>query len=202
MMLSVWFFVCAQLLLLCAPVSCANNQVPRKSKVLILGAGMAGIKAAEVLQSHGMTDFIILEGSNRIGGRLLNAKLKSGHSVNAGAQTVNQGGNWIAGLEGRGNMSENPVWTLAKRCKLSTRISDWSDNVYFIEKTGIYLNESSPEVEKTWEGIEAADDIIIGKVERGEYAGKSSYTYTRAHARAHALILICPLLSNRRQCLI
>ena len=178
MVRSVQFFVYIQFLLSCVPASCATDRVPRKSKVLILGAGMTGIKAAEVLQSHGIKDFVILEGSNRIGGRLHSAKLRSGHSVNAGAQTVNQGGNWIAGLEGRGNNSENPIWTLAKRCNLTTRTSDWNDNVYFIEKTGKYLNQSCPVVQRTWKNITAAEKTIRRKLDSNQYTGKSLSTCT------------------------
>ena len=170
MALSLRFFVCVQLLLGCVPGSYATNQVPRKSKVLILGAGMAGIKAAEVLQSHGIKDFVILEGSNRIGGRLRTAKLKNEHSVNAGAQTVNQGGNWVQGLVG--NDGENPIWTLAKRCNLTTVAWDASDIVVFIEQKGNFFNQSSPVVQRAWKNIKAADEIIHRKVDSGKYAGK------------------------------
>jgi polyamine oxidase len=168
MAISLWLVQ----LLFCVHVSLSINRQPHKSKVLVLGAGMAGIKAAEVLQSHGLKDFIILEGSNRIGGRLFNAKLRSGHSVNVGAKTVNQGGNWVQGLEGRQNFTENPIWTLAKSCNLSTKLSDFDDNIYFIEKTGQYLNESSSILEETWEKIGAAEDIISRNVILGRYAGK------------------------------
>jgi polyamine oxidase len=151
------------------PVSSVGDQKLQKSKVLILGAGMAGIKAAKVLHSHGMEDFVFLEGGNRIGGRLRNAELKSRHSVNAGAQTVNQGGNWVAGTKGRRNISENPVWTLAKNCNLSTKVSDFDDNIYFIEETGKYVDESNPIVEETWEKLDAADSIIKRKAKRDKY---------------------------------
>lgn len=40
------------------------------TKVAIIGAGIAGISAAEKLTSHGFTDFKILEATDRIGGRI------------------------------------------------------------------------------------------------------------------------------------
>ena len=39
-------------------------------KVAIIGAGISGIAAAEKLNRLGITDFILLEASDRIGGRL------------------------------------------------------------------------------------------------------------------------------------
>jgi polyamine oxidase len=162
-----------------------DQTVPHKGKVLILGAGMAGIKAAEVLHSHDMRDFIILEGNNRIGGRLHSAKLRSGHSVNAGAQTVDEGGNWVEGLKGRGNNSENPVWTLAKKCNLTTKTSNWNDNVYFIEAMGKYLNGSCPVVQNTWENITAAEKIVRRKLKRGEYPANVSLREALSDAGWH-----------------
>lgn len=133
MVSSIRFFVCVQLLYSCIPVSSTTSAGSHKSKVLILGAGMSGLKAADALQSQGIRDFILLEGSNRIGGRVLSAKLKGG-------QTVNLGVNWIQVLDGAAG--KNPVWTLAKRCNLSTKTSDFDDNVYFIEKNATFLNDS------------------------------------------------------------
>lgn len=38
--------------------------------MLILGGGMAGIAAANTLHSEGMRDFVLLEATGRIGGRV------------------------------------------------------------------------------------------------------------------------------------
>ncbi|MCL9683768.1 FAD-dependent oxidoreductase [Legionella maioricensis] len=38
-------------------------------KVIIIGAGVAGLEAAHYLQDHGITNYIILEARDRIGGR-------------------------------------------------------------------------------------------------------------------------------------
>lgn len=42
----------------------------KKSKVIIIGAGAAGIAAATKLLSNGVKDFLLLEAENRIGGRV------------------------------------------------------------------------------------------------------------------------------------
>ena len=42
----------------------------KSSKIIIIGAGIAGIAAGNMLAEAGLTDFVILEASNRIGGRI------------------------------------------------------------------------------------------------------------------------------------
>ena len=58
-----------------------------KSKVLILGAGLSGIKAAKTLMDKNITDFLILEGKDYIGGRI--------HSVPFAGLNIEAGANWI-----------------------------------------------------------------------------------------------------------
>ena len=38
--------------------------------MLVLGAGMAGISAARTLEVNGVTDFLVLEATDRVGGRM------------------------------------------------------------------------------------------------------------------------------------
>lgn len=42
--------------------------------MLILGGGMAGVAAAHTLQSQGIQDFLLLEASDHLGGRMSNIK--------------------------------------------------------------------------------------------------------------------------------
>ena len=58
-----------------------------KTKVLILGAGLSGIKAAKTLLDKGITDFLILDGKNYTGGRI--------HSVPFAGLNIEAGANWI-----------------------------------------------------------------------------------------------------------
>lgn len=39
-------------------------------KIIIIGGGMAGLSAASLLVKNGITDFKILEATNKIGGRI------------------------------------------------------------------------------------------------------------------------------------
>lgn len=47
----------------------------RKCKIIIIGAGMAGLSAANHLIKNGCSDFIVLEGRKRIGGRIVSIKI-------------------------------------------------------------------------------------------------------------------------------
>ena len=48
------------------------------AQVLILGAGLAGLGAARRLSESGITDFLILEQRDRVGGRLQAAEFGGG----------------------------------------------------------------------------------------------------------------------------
>ena len=52
--------------------------------VITLGAGVAGIQAAAQLTQQGITDFLIIEQANRIGGRMWNIEWE-GVSVELGS---------------------------------------------------------------------------------------------------------------------
>jgi len=86
----------------------------RDSKVLILGAGMAGISAGRTLQKAGIDDFIILEGTDRVGGRV---KKFDFHGTN-----VELGANWIHGF-----IPDNPLTPLAKQEKMIGLKTDYDD---------------------------------------------------------------------------
>ncbi|XP_044737394.1 spermine oxidase isoform X1 [Chrysoperla carnea] len=71
----------------------------KEVKVIIIGAGIAGLSAANHLVKNGFTDFLILEGRNRIGGRIC--------GIPIGSQKVELGANWIHGVLG------NPIFEFA-----------------------------------------------------------------------------------------
>lgn len=47
----------------------------KKCKIIIIGAGMAGLSAANHLIQNGMNDFVVLEARKRIGGRIVSIKV-------------------------------------------------------------------------------------------------------------------------------
>ncbi|KAJ8683677.1 hypothetical protein QAD02_019469 [Eretmocerus hayati] len=72
---------------------------PSSCKVLIIGAGMAGLSAANHLMKNAEPDFLIVEACSRIGGRIISADI--------GDKKVELGANWIHGVLG------NPIFELA-----------------------------------------------------------------------------------------
>ena len=77
--------------------------------VLVLGAGIAGVSAAKTLAEHNITNFIILEAGNRIGGRVKSVVLNSTNT------RVELGANWIQGIDPN-NPMKHPLWKIVDRC--------------------------------------------------------------------------------------
>ncbi|XP_022898010.1 polyamine oxidase 1-like [Olea europaea var. sylvestris] len=94
---------------------------PNRFSVIIVGAGISGISAAKVLAENGVDDVVILEATDRIGGRIRKEEF--------GGVTVELGAGWIAGVGGK---QSNPVWELAHQSNLRTFLSDYSNARYNI----------------------------------------------------------------------
>ncbi|XP_007052480.2 PREDICTED: polyamine oxidase 1 [Theobroma cacao] len=92
-----------------------------RSSVVVIGAGISGISAAKVLAENGIEDLVILEASDRIGGRI--------RKENFGGVSVELGAGWIAGVGGK---ESNPVWEIAAELGLRTCFSDYSNARYNI----------------------------------------------------------------------
>ncbi|KAJ7982242.1 putative Polyamine oxidase [Quillaja saponaria] len=92
-----------------------------RPSVIIVGAGVSGISAAKVLAENGVEDLVILEASDRIGGRI--------QKEDFGGVSVELGAGWIAGVGGK---ESNPVWELAAKSGLRTCFSDYSNARYNI----------------------------------------------------------------------
>ncbi|KAJ4978428.1 hypothetical protein NE237_009208 [Protea cynaroides] len=92
-----------------------------RSSVIIIGAGISGISAAKVLAENGVDDVVILEASDRIGGRI--------RKEDFGGVSVELGAGWIQGVGGK---KSNPVWELACKSGIRTCFSDYSNARYNI----------------------------------------------------------------------
>ncbi|ROV97384.1 hypothetical protein VMCG_06919 [Cytospora schulzeri] len=106
----------------------------RQTKVAILGAGVAGITAAQALSNASIADFLIIERNDYIGGRM--AHTTFGTKPDGTPYIVELGANWIQGL-GAENPSapENPVWSFAKKWNITNTYSDY-DSVLTYDETG------------------------------------------------------------------
>ncbi|KAI0534429.1 putative flavin-containing polyamine oxidase [Xylaria digitata] len=86
----------------------SKRQTCQRTKVAILGAGIAGITTAQALSNNSITDFLILEYKGHIGGRVHSALFGTG--PHGKPLVIEYGANWIQGL-GRPETRENPIWT-------------------------------------------------------------------------------------------
>ncbi|XP_054289865.1 peroxisomal N(1)-acetyl-spermine/spermidine oxidase-like isoform X1 [Macrosteles quadrilineatus] len=71
----------------------------KKCKIIIIGAGMAGLSAANHLIKNGESDFVVLEARKRVGGRIV--------SIRVDENKFELGANWIHGVLG------NPMYEIA-----------------------------------------------------------------------------------------
>jgi monoamine oxidase len=87
-------------------------------KIHIIGAGIAGLAAANKLMAHGF-DVTLLEAQNRVGGRI-----KTDYSLGF---PVDIGAGWLHGI------TNNPIANLAKKNNIAYMPSDFS-NILFYDK--------------------------------------------------------------------
>ncbi|KAG7165112.1 peroxisomal N(1)-acetyl-spermine/spermidine oxidase-like [Homarus americanus] len=76
-----------------------NPDNVRTCRTVIIGAGMAGLSAANHLLKNNINDFVIIEGRNRVGGRII--------AITIDGRRMELGANWIHGILG------NPIYELA-----------------------------------------------------------------------------------------
>jgi len=121
------------LLLVTATLLCTAlaSQKPKHTKVLILGAGVSGVTAAETLYSKGLKDFLVLEGNGFIGGRIHNGP--EGKRYPLGAGQINGVG------------PSNALWELARKLGLKMHVEDYDD---FIVR-----NPSKVDVREIWKRL-------------------------------------------------
>ena len=102
-------FVAALVILIFVEAATSQLCAQRNADVLIFGAGIAGIAAAKTLNDREENiTFIILEGEENIGGRLLQGEI--------GGVKVELGSNWIQGIDPL-QPDKHPLWKLAQDCR-------------------------------------------------------------------------------------
>ncbi|XP_061535381.1 spermine oxidase [Phycodurus eques] len=87
----------------------------RQPRIVVIGAGLAGLAAAKVLLKRGFTDVTVLEALDRVGGRV--------QSVKHGETALELGATWIHGGKG------NPVYHLAEENGLLEQTTDGETSV-------------------------------------------------------------------------
>ncbi|XP_021718949.1 polyamine oxidase-like [Chenopodium quinoa] len=145
--------------------------------VIIVGAGMSGISAAKNLHDEGIKDFIILEATDRIGGRI--------HKTEFGGHVVEKGANWLHGAEGP---LKNPMYEIAKQIKLKSFYSDFSNVSYntYKQEGGLYSKE---EVDAALDMAESNED----------YAEKISERFNAEKGKDDDMSLLAGERLNKRE---
>ena len=103
-----------------APTSTSPSAAPpasteRNADVLVIGAGIAGLRAAEVLAANGRR-VIVLEARDRLGGRI--------YTDRSWGVPVELGASWIHGVE------NNPIAALAAAKGITTQATNYESAMY------------------------------------------------------------------------
>ena len=138
-----------------------GQQQPRSQAagILVIGAGMAGISAANALKKAGR-QVIVLEGRSRTGGRVWTSR--------AWPDTpLDLGGSWIHGQRG------NPLTDLAKLAGASTLPTDY-DNGLVYEADGSELSD------RQYKKLETYGDEVLWECTDLEEKGAKDYSVQQA----------------------
>ncbi|KAF0328705.1 flavin containing amine oxidoreductase [Colletotrichum asianum] len=146
-------------------------------QVAILGAGLAGITAAKVLDDAGIKNFTIVEYNDRIGGRVYNRAF--GRQPNSDEPYfVEVGANWVQGTENP--TEENPILTLVKKYNLTNTPCDFSNLTVFDETGQVHpgrLSGRFKELQSLYDNAteeyqyDAGEIILQNQLDRSARAG-------------------------------
>ncbi|KAI1826525.1 FAD/NAD(P)-binding domain-containing protein [Xylaria intraflava] len=114
----------------------------RPPRIGIVGAGLAGLRCADVLLQHNF-EVTLIEGRNRLGGRVHQVPLTP-------TQLVDVGPNWIHGT------NNNPIMDVAQ--KTGTATGSWTVQMSVVDEAGAMLSPSDAQFysEMMWDIIETA----------------------------------------------
>ncbi|KAI1268404.1 amine oxidase [Xylariaceae sp. FL1019] len=132
----------------------------RKTKVAILGAGAAGITAAQTLTNASVTDFLIIDRNDYIGGRVKHTEF--GKKSDGTPYTVELGANWVQGLGTEGG-PENPIWTLAKKYGINNTYSDYDSILTYDTAGAADYGTLFDEMDDAYTATEEAAGYILKK---------------------------------------
>ncbi|GAB4428425.1 MAG: FAD-dependent oxidoreductase [Anaerolineae bacterium] len=143
------FIANSALMIGAAPLLRLGAASSRQTEVLVVGAGMAGLAAAQTLQAQGIP-VVVLEARQRSGGRVWTDRSWPDAPLDMGAS-------WIHGIRG------NPIYKLARQLKLATHPTDY-DAMTVYEVTGRPLSDAD---------ATALDALLEQTLARARRAGRA-----------------------------
>ncbi|KAK3272903.1 hypothetical protein CYMTET_18830 [Cymbomonas tetramitiformis] len=151
-------------------------KAPESCSVAVIGAGIAGVQAAQALCKH-FPDVVVLEASDRIGGRVNQVEGLVPWPVETGPE-------FIHGKE------NSELVKLANAAGWSCREYEWPDKYYF-GKTGVWLNGDTEdaEIEQVHKIFEEVSDIKLSQGK--DLTGLQMMQKQGASERAIAIAEVC-----------
>ena len=132
-----------------APTAAVKSDSPRRNQsVVIVGAGVAGLAAADELRANGFEDVVILEARDRIGGRVWTGTI-------GGKIPIDLGASWIHGVEG------NPISAIARENRIATHPTDYDSEVEYFPGVGRPRLPAGEALRRFWELAEKQPDSTL-----------------------------------------
>lgn len=126
----------------------------KKLKIIVIGAGISGLAAAQKLVAHGY-DVVVLEARNCIGGRI-----RTDYSLGF---PLNTGAGWLHGLE------SNPVAQLAQQANVAFKPSGFADTLFFDQQQKVIPSVQVNDFYKQQEDF-------LAEVSKKSYSTASSFS--------------------------
>jgi monoamine oxidase len=103
--------------------------------VVIIGAGWSGLGAAKTLLNEGVSNFLVLEASDTIGGRCKTVTVNDGMTVEVGCQWIHR------------TSTKNPLYNIVKQSGIPTKEAGWDNEAHYSNVYGgTYPHQVSEEV--------------------------------------------------------
>lgn len=123
----------------------------RTRRVVIVGAGVAGLAAAGELRTRGFDDVAVIEARDRIGGRVWTDTIGDGFPIDLGAS-------WIQGVDG------NPITAIARENDIATQRTDWDNGVFHYHGVGEPARSARRGMRDFWRMAEENPDMSFQSV--------------------------------------